>query len=73
LQNVRKIKTVSLAIAAVSWTVSPLISFLLAPSNLILILLSSTFAVVAIAVWLICHNLEQKFLYGQETPLRNLS
>jgi len=73
LQNVRKIKTVSLAIAAVSWTVSPLISFLFAPSNLILILLSSTFAVVAIAVWLICHNLEQKFLYGQETPLRNLS
>jgi len=72
LQNVRKLKTISIAIAAISWTVSPLISFLFAPTNLTVILLSAVPAAIAITIWLICQNLEKKFIYGQEIPLRNL-
>ncbi len=71
LRNVRKLKTISLAIAAISWTVTPLISYFV-PANLIVILLGSITAAIAIIVWLICNNLERKFIYGQETPLRNL-
>ena len=72
LRNVRKIKTISLAIAAIAWTATPLLSYIFAPANLTLILLGSSTAAIAIAVWLICNNLERKFIYGQETPLRNL-
>lgn len=72
LQNIRKIKTISLAIAAIAWTTSPLLSLLLAPANVTTILLSAIPATIAIAIWLVCKNLERKFIYGQETPLRNL-
>ena len=72
LRNVRKIKTISLAIAAIAWTATPLLSYIFAPANLTLILLGSSTAAIAISVWLICNNLERKFIYGQETPLRNL-
>ena len=72
LQNVRKIKTVSMAIAAIAWTISPLVSFLFAPANFTLILVGFIPTAIAIALWLICNNLEHKFIYGQETPLRNL-
>lgn len=72
LRNVRKIKTASKIIAAIAWTISPLISYFFAPANLLVILLSSVPMVIAIAVWLICNNLEQKFIHGQEIPLRNL-
>jgi phenylpropionate dioxygenase-like ring-hydroxylating dioxygenase large terminal subunit len=72
LRNVRKIKTISLAIAAIAWTATPLLSYIVAPANLTLLLLGSGTAAIAIAVWLICNNLERKFIYGQETPLRNL-
>ncbi|PZO43877.1 MAG: cell death suppressor protein Lls1 [Pseudanabaena frigida] len=72
LRNVRKIKTISMAIAAIAWTASPLISFFFAPANLLAILLSAIPAAIAITLWLICNNLEKKFIYGQETPLRNL-
>ncbi|MEI6064641.1 MAG: Rieske 2Fe-2S domain-containing protein [Pseudanabaena sp. ELA748] len=72
LRNVRKIKTISMAIAAISWTASPLISFLFAPISLTVILVSAIPTAIAIGVWLICKNLEKKFIYGQETPLRNL-
>ena len=71
LRNVRKLKTISLAIAAIAWTVTPLLSYFV-PANLIVILLGSITAAIAIIVWLICNNLERKFIYGQETPLRNL-
>ena len=73
LRNVRKIKTISIAIAAISWTASPLISFLFAPTNLTIILVSAIPAAIAIGIWLVCKNLEKKFIYGQETPLRNLA
>ena len=72
LRNVRKIKTISLAIAAIAWTATPLLSYIVAPANLTLLLLGSGTAVIAIGVWLICNNLERKFIYGQEMPLRNL-
>ncbi len=72
LRNVRRMKTISLAIAAIAWTVSPLISFFFAPANLLTILLSTITAALAITLWLISNNLEKKFIYGQETPLRNL-
>jgi phenylpropionate dioxygenase-like ring-hydroxylating dioxygenase large terminal subunit len=72
LRNVRKIKAISKIVAAIAWTISPLISFLFAPANLTVILLSSIPMAIAIALWLICNNLEQKFIYGQEIPLRNL-
>ena len=72
LRNVRRIKTASIVIAAIAWTASPLISFFFAPANLTVILLSSIPTAIAIALWLICNNLERKFIYGQETPLRNL-
>ncbi len=72
LRNVRRMKTISLAIAAIAWTVSPLISFFFAPANLLAILLSTITAALAITLWLISNNLEKKFIYGQETPLRNL-
>ncbi len=72
LRNTRKIKNISIVIAAIAWTASPLISFLFAPANLTLILLSAIPAAIAIAIWLICKNLERKFIDGQETPLRNL-
>ncbi len=72
LQNIRRIKTASMAIAIVTWTASPLISFFFAPANLLMILLGSIPVAIAIGIWLICHNLEQKLIYGQETPLRNL-
>jgi phenylpropionate dioxygenase-like ring-hydroxylating dioxygenase large terminal subunit len=72
LRNVRKIKTISMAIAAISWTASPLISFLFAPINLTVILVSAIPTAIAIGVWLVCKNLEKKFIYGQETPLRNV-
>jgi hypothetical protein len=44
----------------------------LAPTNLLVILLSAVPAAIAVAIWLLCNNLERKFIYGQETPLRNL-
>jgi phenylpropionate dioxygenase-like ring-hydroxylating dioxygenase large terminal subunit len=72
LRNVRKIKTTSKIIAAIAWTISPLISFFFAPANLLVILLGAVPTAIAIAVWLICTKLERKFIYGQETPLRNL-
>ena len=72
LRNIRKIKTISFAIAAIAWTVSPLVSFLFAPTNLTMILVSAIPAAIAIGVWLVCKNLEKKFIEGQETPLRNL-
>jgi phenylpropionate dioxygenase-like ring-hydroxylating dioxygenase large terminal subunit len=72
LQNVRKIKSISIAIAAIAWTASPLIGLLFAPTNLMIILLSAVPVAIAIGVWLICQNLEKKFVYGQEIPLRNL-
>jgi phenylpropionate dioxygenase-like ring-hydroxylating dioxygenase large terminal subunit len=72
LQNVRKIKTISKIVAAIAWTISPLISYFFAPANLLVILLSSIPMAIAIALWLICNKLEQKFIYGQEIPLRNL-
>ena len=72
LQNIRRIKTASMAIAIFTWTLSPLISFLFAPANLLMILLGSVPVAIAVVIWLICHNLEQKLIYGQETPLRNL-
>jgi phenylpropionate dioxygenase-like ring-hydroxylating dioxygenase large terminal subunit len=72
LQNVRKIKTVSLAIAAIVWTASPLVSFFFAPASLLVILFSSIPVAIAIVLWLICSDLERKLIYGQETPLRNL-
>ncbi len=72
LRNVRRIKTASIAIAILTWTASPLISFFFAPVNLMLILLGSVPVAIAITLWLICHNLEQKFIHGQTTPLRNL-
>ena len=72
LRNVRKIKTISKIVAAIAWTISPLISYFFAPANLLVILLSSIPMAIAIALWLICNNLEQKFIYGQEIPLRNL-
>jgi phenylpropionate dioxygenase-like ring-hydroxylating dioxygenase large terminal subunit len=72
LRNVRKIKTISMVLAAIAWTATPLLSYIFAPANLTLILLGSSTAAIAIAVWLICNNLERKFIYGQETPLRNL-
>ena len=71
LKTVRSLKTASIIIAAIAWTVTPLIGYFLA-TNLLVILLGSTSAIIAIAVWLICNNLERKFIYGQETPLRNL-
>jgi hypothetical protein len=61
-----------MAIAAISWTASPLISFLFAPSSLTVILVSAIPTAIAICVWLVCKNLEKKFIYGQETPLRNV-
>jgi hypothetical protein len=64
-------KTISLAIAAIAWIATPLLSYLLAPTNLTMILLGSITAAIAIGVWLICNKLERKFIYGQETPLRN--
>ncbi|PZV12148.1 MAG: cell death suppressor protein Lls1 [Pseudanabaena sp.] len=72
LRNVRKIKTISKIVAAIAWTISPLISYFFTPVNLLVILLSSIPMAIAIALWLICNNLEQKFIYGQEIPLRNL-
>lgn len=72
LKNVRSLKTASMAIAAIAWTISPLISFWFAPTNLLVILLGAIPTVIAIALWLICNNLERKFIFGQETPLRNL-
>jgi hypothetical protein len=72
LRNVRKLKTVSKIVAAIAWTSSPLISYFFAPANLTLILLGAIPAAIAIAIWLICNNLERKFTHGQETPLRNL-
>jgi len=72
LKNVRSLKTASIAIAAISWTISSLFSFWLAPTNLLVILLGAIPAAIAITLWLICNNLEQKFIHGQETPLRNL-
>ncbi len=72
LQNVRRIKTISKIVAAIAWTISPLISYFFAPANLLVILLSSIPMAIAIALWLICNKLEQKFIYGQEIPLRNL-
>ena len=71
LKTVRSLKNASLIIAAIAWTVTPLISYFLT-ANLPIVLLGSISAVVAIALWLICNNLERKFIYGQETPLRNL-
>jgi hypothetical protein len=61
-----------MVLAAIAWTATPLLSYIFAPANLTLILLGSSTAAIAIAVWLICNNLERKFIYGQETPLRNL-
>ncbi|MEA5489774.1 MULTISPECIES: Rieske 2Fe-2S domain-containing protein [Pseudanabaena] len=72
LRNVRKIKMISMVLAAIAWTATPLLSYIFAPANLTLILLGSGTAAIAIAVWVICNNLERKFIYGQETPLRNL-
>ncbi|GBO56668.1 pheophorbide a oxygenase [Pseudanabaena sp. lw0831] len=72
LRNVRMIKMISKIVAAIAWTISPLISFLFAPANLLVILLSSIPMAISITLWLICNNLEQKFIYGQEIPLRNL-
>jgi phenylpropionate dioxygenase-like ring-hydroxylating dioxygenase large terminal subunit len=72
LRNVRKIKTISMVLAAIAWTATPLLSYIFAPANLTLILLGSSTAAIAISVWLICNNLERKFIYGQEMPLRNL-
>lgn len=71
LKTVRSLKTASLIIAAIAWTGTPLISYFLA-ANLLAILFGSITAIIAIAVWFICNNLERKFIYGQETPLRNL-
>lgn len=71
LKTVRSLKTASIIIAATAWTGTPLISYFLA-TNLLAILFGSITAAIAIVVWLICNNLERKFIYGQETPLRNL-
>ncbi|NUN65789.1 Rieske 2Fe-2S domain-containing protein [Pseudanabaena biceps] len=72
LKTVRRLKTISIAIASITWTFSPLVSFLFAPTNLTLILLSMIPVAIAIVTWLVCNNLEHKLIYGQETPLRNL-
>ncbi|WP_434683854.1 Rieske 2Fe-2S domain-containing protein [Pseudanabaena minima] len=72
LRNVRKIKAISMVLAAIAWTATPLLSYIFVPANLTMILLGSSTAVIAIAIWLICNKLERKFIYGQETPLRNL-
>jgi hypothetical protein len=61
-----------MAIAVIAWTISPLISFWFAPTNLLVILLGAIPTAIAITLWLICNNLERKFIFGQETPLRNL-
>ena len=72
LKNIRSLKTASIAIAAIAWTISPLLSFWFAPTNLLVILLGAIPTAIAITLWLICNNLERKFIHGQETPLRNL-
>jgi phenylpropionate dioxygenase-like ring-hydroxylating dioxygenase large terminal subunit len=72
LKNVRSLKTVSIAIAAIAWTISPLISFWFAPTRLLAILLGAIPTAIAMILWLVCNNLERKFIDGQETPLRNL-
>lgn len=71
LRTVRSLKTASIITAAIAWTVTPLISYFLT-ANLLTIALGSTVAIIAIIVWFICNKLERKFIYGQETPLRNL-
>ncbi|WP_055076196.1 Rieske 2Fe-2S domain-containing protein [Pseudanabaena sp. 'Roaring Creek'] len=72
LRNVRRLKTASMTIAAIAWTVIPLLSFWVAPANITVIGIGSIVVAIAIALWFLGNNLERKFIYGQETPLRNL-
>lgn len=72
LRNVRRLKTASMTIAAIAWTVIPLLSFWFAPANITVIGIGSLVVAIAIALWFLGNNLERKFIYGQETPLRNL-
>lgn len=76
LHNIRQIKKISIAIAAIAWTINPLIVLGLLSSNglglIPLILLCILPAAIASITWLVCHNLERKFIYGQEVPPRNL-
>ncbi|TYQ31496.1 Rieske 2Fe-2S domain-containing protein [Pseudanabaena sp. UWO310] len=72
LRNVRRLKTASMTIAAIVWTIIPLLSFWFAPANITVIGIGSLVVAIAIALWFLGNNLERKFIYGQETPLRNL-
>ncbi|MDX2257171.1 MAG: Rieske 2Fe-2S domain-containing protein [Pseudanabaenaceae cyanobacterium bins.39] len=75
LHNVRLGKKISMAITAIAWTMSPILTLWLVSSGAtvptLLIWLCFGISAIAIGAWLICHNLEQKFIYGQDIPARN--
>ena len=70
LRNVRRGQSISIAIAALAIIVNPVLSFIFS-ANLWVMLLGVAPALLGAIAWFVCYQLEQKFIYGQEVPLRN--
>ena len=72
LDKIKKIKTIAIALAILTWATIPILSLFIAISNSAIAIALSTSLLVSSLVWWQLNKLERKFYHGVETPPRNL-
>lgn len=71
LKNIQKIKVIAIAFMIVTWTIIPLLSWLINLADSFTAISLSTTLLVSSITWWQLNKLERKFYYGIETPPRN--